>query len=89
MAVDENVESRGSQAVLSSQAQPCRFRQKLEIHNEVLRRIQASASLTQNKPSPLLSHRRNPRFIAASRRPQFKLSVNRVDLIGAREAHRS
>ncbi|KAM1747491.1 hypothetical protein ACFXTH_008394 [Malus domestica] len=69
MAVDENVESRGSREVLSSQAQPCRFRQKLEIHNEVLRRIQGSASLTQNKLSPLLSHRRDPRFITASRRP--------------------
>ncbi|XP_050127803.1 serine/threonine-protein kinase STY17-like isoform X2 [Malus sylvestris] len=40
MAIDEDVESCGSRAALSSQAQPRHHRQKLEVYNEVLRRIQ-------------------------------------------------
>ncbi|PQQ13460.1 serine/threonine-protein kinase STY17 [Prunus yedoensis var. nudiflora] len=42
MAIDEDVESCGSRAALSSHAQPRHQRQKLEVYNEVLRRIQQS-----------------------------------------------
>ncbi|KAM2621680.1 hypothetical protein TB2_026402 [Malus domestica] len=50
MAIDEDVESCGSRAVLSSQAQPRHHRQKLEVYNEVLRRIQESNFEEANLP---------------------------------------
>lgn len=50
MAIDEDVESCGSGAALSSQAQPRHYRQKLEVYNEVLRRIQESNFEEANLP---------------------------------------
>ncbi|KAJ7953187.1 Serine/threonine-protein kinase [Quillaja saponaria] len=42
MAIEEDIESSGSRAVQSSQAHGRQYRQKLEVYNEVLRRIQES-----------------------------------------------
>ena len=42
MGIEEDVESCGSRAVSSSQAQTRHQRQKLEVYNEVLNRIQES-----------------------------------------------
>lgn len=50
MAIDEDVESCGSIAALSSHAQPRYQRQKLEVYNEVLRRIQQSNFEEANLP---------------------------------------
>ncbi|KAH0973152.1 hypothetical protein GBA52_025308 [Prunus armeniaca] len=50
MAIDEDVESCGSRAALSSHAQPRYQRDKLEVYNEVLRRIQQSNFEEANLP---------------------------------------
>lgn len=50
MAIEEDVESCGSRAADSSHVHPRQHRQKLEVYNEVLRRIQDSNFEEANLP---------------------------------------